>query len=176
MNCRSLSLDAEDLDTPIADLEQALKRAVSKEDFKSAAKLRDAIQQKQSISKLAVEDANRRFYDAFMSGRVEEMDKIVGEGEHVQVVHPGSSTIAGRAQVMDSWRAIMRNVRPGAFKVALEDVRVYAREDFGYVTCVEIIDADDSAGRIIATNVFEKQDGVWRIVQHHGSPTAGRFR
>ncbi|KAG2426535.1 hypothetical protein HXX76_011760 [Chlamydomonas incerta] len=176
VSCRSLSLDAEDLDTPIADLEQALKRAVSKEDFKSAARLRDAIQQKQSISKLAVEDANRRFYDAFMSGRVEAMDKVVGEGDHVQVVHPGSATIAGREQVMDSWRAIMRNVRPGAFKVALEDVRVYAREDFGYVTCVEIIDADDSAGRIIATNVFEKQDGVWRIVQHHGSPTVGRFR
>ncbi|PNW80054.1 hypothetical protein CHLRE_08g375950v5 [Chlamydomonas reinhardtii] len=148
VGCRSLSLDAEDLDTPIADLEQALKRAVTKEDFKSAARLRDAIQQKQSISKLAVEDANRRFYDAFMSGRVEEMDKIVGLGEHVQVVHPGSATIAGRAQVMDSWRAIMRNVRPGAFKVVLEDVRVYAREDFGYVTCVEIIDADDSAGRL----------------------------
>ena len=27
------------------------------------------------------------------------MDKIVGLGEHVQVVHPGSATIAGRAQV-----------------------------------------------------------------------------
>ena len=44
VGCRSLSLDAEDLDTPIADLEQALKRAVTKEDFKSAARLRDAIQ------------------------------------------------------------------------------------------------------------------------------------
>ncbi len=30
---------------------------------------------------------------------VQEMDKIVGEGEHVQVIHPGASTIAGREQV-----------------------------------------------------------------------------
>ncbi|KXZ56093.1 hypothetical protein GPECTOR_2g975 [Gonium pectorale] len=134
------------------------------------------LRQKQQVSKLAVEDANRKFYDAFASGRLEEMERIVGEGEHVQVVHPGASCIAGREQVMESWRAILRNVRPGAFKVRLEDVRVHAREDFGFVTCVEIIDADDSTGRIIATNVFEKQGGVWRIVQHHGSPSIARFR
>ena len=48
---------------------------------------------------------------------------------------------------MDSWKAIMRNVRPGAFKVKLEDVRVFARGEMGFVTCVEIIDADDSTGR-----------------------------
>ncbi|GLC40838.1 hypothetical protein PLESTB_000017100 [Pleodorina starrii] len=173
---RWLCRAAVDSDISIAEMEAELRGALEKEDYKLAARLRDAIQQKQQVSKLAVEDANRRFYDAFTSGRVEEMERIVGEGEHVQVVHPGSGCIAGRAQVMDSWRAIMRNVRPGAFKVKLEDVRVFAREDMGFVTCVEIIDADDSSGRIVATNVFEKQGGVWRIVQHHGSPTVNRFR
>jgi translation initiation factor 2A len=48
-------------------------------------------------------------------------------------------------------------------------VRHVAGEDMGYVTCVEVIDADDSFGRICATNVFEKQDGKWVIVMHHGS-------
>ncbi|PNH08063.1 Eukaryotic translation initiation factor 2A [Tetrabaena socialis] len=131
---------------------------------------------KQQVSASAVEDANRKFYDAFMSGRIEEMDKIIGEGEHVQIVHPGAGCIAGREQVMESWRTVLRGVRPGAFKVKLEDVRVYAREDAGFVTCVEVIDADDSTGRIVATNIFEKQGGVWRIVQHHGSPPIARFR
>ncbi|GLI68139.1 hypothetical protein VaNZ11_012475 [Volvox africanus] len=173
---RWLCRAALDSDIPIAQLETELQGALTQEDYKLAARLRDKIQQKQQVSKLAVEDANRRFYDAFMSGRIEEMERVVGEGEHVQVVHPGASCIAGRAQVMDSWRAILRNVRPGAFKVKLEDVRVFAREDMGFVTCVEIIDADDSEGRIVATNVFEKQGGAWRIVQHHGSPTIARFR
>ncbi|GIL79642.1 hypothetical protein Vretimale_12340 [Volvox reticuliferus] len=173
---RWLGRAALDSDVSIAHLEAELQGALAQEDYKLAARLRDEIQQKQQVSKLAVEDANRRFYDAFMSGRVEEMERVVGEGEHVQVVHPGASCIAGRAQVMDSWRAILRNVRPGAFKVKLEDVRVFAQEDMGFVTCVEIIDADDSEGRIVATNVFEKQGGVWRIIQHHGSPTIARFR
>ncbi len=34
-----------------------------------------------------------------------------------------------------------------SLQVAIEDVRVFAREDMGMVTCVEVIDADDSAGR-----------------------------
>jgi hypothetical protein len=30
---------------------------------------------------------------------LQEMEQIVGEGEHVQVVHPGTGCIAGREQV-----------------------------------------------------------------------------
>ena len=40
----------------------------------------------------------------------------------------------------------------------------------GFVTCTEIVDATDTMGRIVATNVFEKQGGKWKIVHHHGSP------
>jgi hypothetical protein len=39
-----------------------------------------------------------------------------------------------------------------------------------YVTCLEIMEASDSRGRILATNIFEKQGGQWKIVHHHGSP------
>jgi len=50
-------------------------------------------------------------------------------------------------QVMESWKAILRGVRPGAFKIEIEDVRIWANETAGFVTCVEVIDADDSQGR-----------------------------
>lgn len=50
-------------------------------------------------------------------------------------------------QVLESWKNILRNVRPNAFKVILEDVRVWAGEEVGFVTCTEVIDADDSTGR-----------------------------
>jgi translation initiation factor 2A len=57
---------------------------------------------------------------------------------------------------MESWKKVLKNVRPRAFNIILEDVRIYATETYGYVTCVEVIDADDSKGRIAATNVFEE--------------------
>jgi len=40
----------------------------------------------------------------------------------------------------------------------------------GFVTCIERMDAGDSHGRVMATNVFEKQGRDWKIIHHHGSP------
>eukprot|EP00197_Chlamydomonas_leiostraca_P011393 CAMPEP_0202867756 /NCGR_PEP_ID=MMETSP1391-20130828/9606_1 /ASSEMBLY_ACC=CAM_ASM_000867 /TAXON_ID=1034604 /ORGANISM="Chlamydomonas leiostraca, Strain SAG 11-49" /LENGTH=211 /DNA_ID=CAMNT_0049547819 /DNA_START=20 /DNA_END=655 /DNA_ORIENTATION=+ len=153
----------------LADLRNQLEAALKVEDYKAAAKLRDAIQQKSIDAKLAVEDANEKFYSAFRSGDIKLMDAVWGEGDHVQVVHPGASCIAGREAVMDSWKAVLKNIRPRAFRISLEDVRVYASDGQGYVTCVEVMDADDSKGRIVATNIFEKQNGKWVITMHHGS-------
>lgn len=49
---------------------------------------------------------------------------------------------------MESWAAILKSIRPNAFKISLEDVRVAALSDTtGLVTCVEVMDADDSRGR-----------------------------
>jgi hypothetical protein len=42
----------------------------------------------------------------------------------------------------------------------------------GYVTCVEVMESGDSKGRILATNIFQKQGGKWKIVHHHASPIA----
>lgn len=154
----------------LSDLQNQLETALQVEDYQLAAKLRDTIQQKQVDSRLAVEEANRKFYKAFGSGKIQEMAEIWGEGEHVSVVHPAANTIAGREQVLASWQQILRGVRPGAFKITLEDLRVMAFDDVGYVTCTEILDNDDSTGRIAATNVFERQRGQWKITLHHGSP------
>lgn len=159
----------------LADLKVQLDQAVEQEDYDLAARIRDALQHKQSDARLAVEDANKRFYDAFSSGRIEEMSKVWGKGEYVQTVHPGAGVISGREQVMESWRSILRGVRPGAFQITVEDVRVFATDASGFVTCTEVVEADDSQGRTVATNIFEKQGGRWVITHHHGSPLM-RFR
>jgi len=51
-------------------------------------------------------------------------------------------------QVIESWATILKGVRPNAFKISLEDVRVFAlSETTGLVTCVEVVEADESKGR-----------------------------
>jgi hypothetical protein len=53
-----------------------------------------------------------------------------------------------KLQVLESWRSILSGVRPRAFKLGVEDVRAWAASDtMGFVTCIEVIDADDSMGR-----------------------------
>ena len=88
----------------------------------------------------------------------------------MQVVHPGAGVIAGRDAVMESWRAILAGVRPRAFRIKVDDVRVSAGDAAAFVPCTELVDADDARGRTVATNVFEKQQGRWVLVHHHGSP------
>lgn len=52
---------------------------------------------------------------------------------------------------MESWAAILKQIRTGAFKIVLEEVRVFAlSETQGLVTCVEVTDADDSRGRWVS--------------------------
>eukprot|EP00882_Tetradesmus_deserticola_P005545 GHRQ01005839.1.p1 GENE.GHRQ01005839.1~~GHRQ01005839.1.p1 ORF type:complete len:214 (+),score=39.44 GHRQ01005839.1:208-849(+) len=155
----------------LSQLRTELNTAVQQEDYALAANLRDTLQKRQTDARLAIEDANERFYAAFRSGNIKEMNTVWGKGDHIQIVHPGSACIAGRELVMESWAAILKGVRPNAFKIGLEDVRVFALSDTqGLVTCLEVMDADDSRGRTVATNLFELQDGKWVMTHHHGSP------
>jgi ketosteroid isomerase-like protein len=120
--------------------------------------------------RLAVEEANSAFYAAFTSGSLSMMSATWGRGDHVQCIHPAAGCIAGRDDVLQSWRLVLGG---GRLRITLEDVRIFATESYGYVTCVEVVEAGDSRGRVAATNVFEKQQGKWKIVHHHGSPLPG---
>eukprot|EP00798_Chlamydomonas_sp_ICE-L_P026999 gene26999-9017_t len=103
-------------------------------------------QLKETDAKLAIEDANSKFYEAFRNGNLQAMEEVWGHGDHIQVVHPGLNSIAGRESVMSSWKSILTNIRPGAFKVKIEDVRIAASEHNGFVTCVEMMNADETQG------------------------------
>eukprot|EP00798_Chlamydomonas_sp_ICE-L_P016502 gene16502-22729_t len=154
----------------LADLRQQLDCALGIENYAAAARLKKAIQQKESDAKFAVEDANLRFYEAYDSCSIEGMDEMWGAGEHIQVVHPGAACITGRDAVLASWEKVLGYLRPRSSKVSVEEVRVAASEYHGFVTCVEVMEADGSKGRICTTNVFEKQNGKWLITHHHGGP------
>ena len=63
-------------------------------------------------------------------------------------------------KVLESWRAVLIGVRPGAFKLDVEECRVFARGDHGVVTCMEVIDNDDSIGRC----VVGRMKAAWHAV------------
>lgn len=153
------------------DLRAKLDVAVKSEDYVTAARLRDTIQERELDTGLAIEDANDRFYRAFQSGRLDEMRRVWGRGEHVQCVHPGGECVAGDDLVIESWGLVLSSVSRGNFVIRLEDVRVYAGEREGFVTCVEVVSSGGDEGRLVATNVFEVQEGRWVLVHHHASPS-----
>ena len=122
-----------------------------------------------------VEEANSRFYRAFETLALAEMDAVWAHHERVQCIHPGWSLIVGWDAVRGSWETIFANTTEMRFTIS--DVRVGGGPDVAWVTCTENI-LSQVAGRVsvtslLATNVFERDAGGWRLVHHHASHVLG---
>jgi ketosteroid isomerase-like protein len=118
-----------------------------------------------------VEEANARFYRAFETLDIEEMDRVWVHGEHACCVHPGWPLLRGWDAVRTSWQRIFANT--GEMRFTLADVNVTVGGDLAWVTCTENI-LSEVNGRvavtaILATNLFERVADGWRIVHHHAS-------
>ncbi len=119
----------------------------------------------------AVRAANRRFYRAFESLSLAEMESLWVHEDHVACVHPGWPRLMGWDAVRDSWDAIFRNTREMRF--TLTDVEVEVRGELAWVVCTQNILSEArgnvSVTAILATNLFERHGGAWLVVHHHAS-------
>ena len=118
-----------------------------------------------------VVEANASFYRAFETLDIAEMDRVWAHGEHVQCVHPGWPLLSGWDAVRTSWETIFTNTAEMRFTVS--DVHAVVGDEVAWVTCTENI-LSEVAGRvsvtaILATNLFERSAGGWRLVHHHAS-------
>ena len=89
--------------------------------------------------------------------------------------------------MLASWDLVFRSGSgSGGFRIRCEDVTIHVRDGLALLTCVEVVDTPTAKGRRVSsrnasghgatnalyarlacTNVFECQDGVWRIIHHH---------
>jgi ketosteroid isomerase-like protein len=120
----------------------------------------------------AVSTANLAFYRALGARDLARMDTVWLHEDRVTCVHPGWHRLDGWSEVRRSWENIFANSRP--WTVACEDVRVVIAGEIAWVLCVEVLrpfglSGEDAAARMQATNVFVRQDGVWRMAHHHAS-------
>ena len=112
--------------------------------------------------------ANEAFYRAFAAQDVDAMDALWVEDGPVACIHPGWGALSERSRIMDSWRAILES--PNAPRIACLAPRAYSLGDTGFVICFEQV--GDSC--LIATNVFARRDGGWKMVHHQAGPTSMR--
>lgn len=109
--------------------------------------------------------ANQAFYEAFAAEDSERMDALWARRAPVTCVHPGWPALVGRVRVMASFRAILEN---GAPPVRAQNPSVQELGEVAYVVCDERI----GRGRLVATNVFVREDDEWRLVHHHAGQVA----
>lgn len=116
---------------------------------------------------------NSALYEAFESADVERMESVWDDvdPDALVCVHPGWPALRGRRQVLRSWAAVMANTDYVQF--VLSDVQVAIEGDTAVVSCTENVltsVTDMNGGAIVATNVFRRRPGGWRLTVHHGSP------
>jgi ketosteroid isomerase-like protein len=110
----------------------------------------------------AVLAANLEFYRAFGARDVQAMERLWARAAPVACIHPGWPALADRDAVVDSWRGILAN--PTAPRIACFDERVLLYGDTALVVCEEELDG----GTLVASNLFVREDGAWKIAHCHG--------
>ena len=118
---------------------------------------------------LAVLQANDAFYAAFVAHDVAGMEAIWAARSPVTCCHPGSTMLAGREDVVASWRAILAS--PRAPRIRCFRPRASLFGDAAYVVCLEGTEGGPPA--LVATNVFVREDRAWLMVHHHAGQLAG---
>jgi ketosteroid isomerase-like protein len=116
----------------------------------------------------AVLKANLDFYRAFNERNIEAMEALWSTAAPVLCVHPGWNALAGRGAVMQSWQAILAN--PDAPGVMVHDDRAFLYGDLAIVQCEEEL----NSGHLVATNMFVRESGGWRMIHHQASPLVVR--
>ncbi len=108
--------------------------------------------------------ANERYYAAFATHDLAAMNALWALRSPASCVHPGWMILEGRDDVMASWASILGNetqprVVPGGAKAVIIG-------DMAMVHCREFV----AGSGLMATNLFVREDGEWRIFHHHASP------
>ena len=123
-----------------------------------------------------VEAANAAFYAAFEAADLDAMAALWLDDPETLCVHPGTLPVRGSSAINRSWALIMANTPYIQF--FLTDVQVNVLDDVASVTCTEnVLTADENTeqdsfagARAVATNVFVRREGGWRLWIHHASP------
>ena len=116
-------------------------------------------------------EVNAKFYRAFESLDIVRMAAVWASGDHVKCIHPGWSLLSGWEAVKASWEMIFSNTKEIRF--TLSDVRVQIHGLFAWVVLTENllsqVQQDVTATTLLATNIYEKTNGIWQMVHHHAS-------
>jgi ketosteroid isomerase-like protein len=123
-----------------------------------------------------IKKANERFYQAFESLTIGEMEHVWKQSDEAQCIHPGWEALSGWKLVRTSWERIFRGTQ--FMKIYITDVKITLHESLAWVVCTENISSAQQdryiESTVLATNIYEKNDGRWLMIHHHGSPVFSR--
>ena len=125
----------------------------------------------------AVRRASTSFYKAFESLDISRMEEVWAHDERAVCVHPGWERAVGWRAVRSTWEKVFANTLQINFEVT--EVALHVSDDLAAMSVTENLRSwypggGGVVGQVLAVNLFERQDGRWRLIAHHASPMRGR--
>ncbi|MEW8006694.1 MAG: nuclear transport factor 2 family protein [Candidatus Thiodiazotropha endolucinida] len=113
------------------------------------------------------DEAEIIYYEAFMRCDQQLMAALWADGD-VVCIHPGAGAIVGHEKIVHSWSNIFSGAqRPD---IRYKVVKTAPSGDLAvHLVTEEISTGDEAYALILATNVYQKFEGGWLMVQHHAS-------
>jgi ketosteroid isomerase-like protein len=131
-----------------------------------------ATREKPTPEEEALRAANQRFYAAFESLKMAEMEAVWAHDDRVECVQPGWELLLGWEEVRERWARIFKNTK--RVRVALSGLWVRVEGEVGWVACTARVTTAFAEGFdeavVQATNIFVRREGRWLLVTHHASP------
>ena len=107
------------------------------------------------------------FYDALARGDLHGLMSLWADDDEIVCIHPGGPRTTGVPAVRRGWA----NVLAGRLDIRARSIQRYETLTTAVSSVIEEITVgDDESVRCIATNVFVRNGGGWRIILHHASP------
>ena len=128
----------------------------------------------QADDEAAVLTAHRAYYTAVAALEPAQMAAVWSRRPQDVCIHPGWDTLRGWREIHASWLTIFANMPYIRIETTDDVVRVHG--DVAWVTCTEhiytVLDQQVAHSQVAATHIFERLDGRWCLIHHHGSPVA----
>ncbi|MFM1878672.1 MAG: hypothetical protein RLZZ241_1538 [Bacteroidota bacterium] len=121
----------------------------------------------------SLQAANNQFYDALnimFTGDVGPVNAVWSHEADITYMGPFGGMHSGWEQVGAEFANVAALKIGGS--ISCENLEVRVLGDVGYTLCVEAGENLDNEGNPVpvrhrATNVFRKENGVWKLVHHH---------
>jgi len=118
------------------------------------------------------EAAERAFYAALADADLDRMMALWADDDAVVCNHPGGPRLIGRDAIRASFREIFAG---GGVRITVVGVHAWRTPDVAVHSLIERIAVEGRGGaetvEVVATNVFVRSGGGWRILVHHAGVT-----
>lgn len=116
------------------------------------------------------EDASRAFYESFEQADAAAMMQVWADDDEIFCIHPGGPRNVGPVAVRGAWEEIFSG--PTRLKFQLEQQLFFVGASIAVQSVFEYLQVNGEPklrGPAIATNIFTRTAGGWRVLAHHAA-------